>query len=208
MKRLKEPTEICKICFKEYHRNSLRTLVHNDHICNGCYKKLNPVFIKHNVDGVKALSIYYYDEDIKTFLYQLKGCYDIEISSIFLANFSFLLRIRYFNYVVVPIPSYHIEDVLREFNHVEEIFRCLKLPMLKIVYKTEKYKQSDQKAKDRHLILNYLKVSDLESVHNKRVLIVDDVITTGSTLKATINLIKEGRPKKIRILTMAMTKEH
>ena len=208
MKRLKEPTEICKICFKEYYRNSLRTIFLNDHICYSCYKKFNPVFINHKIEGIKVTSIYYYDEDIKTFLYQLKGCYDIELASVFLANFKYLLKIRYFNYYIVPIPSYHLEDEQREFNHVEEIFKCLNLPMLKILYKSEKYKQSNQKAKDRHLISNFLKVSDLEKVKNKRILLVDDVITTGSTLKAAIALLKKGNPKCIRILTLAMTKEH
>lgn len=207
-KRLKERTEICKICFNEYYRNSLRTIFRNDHICNTCYKKFNPVFISHKIDEVKALSIYYYDEETKTLLYQLKGCYDIELSSVFLANFSYLLKIRFHNYYVIPIPSYHLDDIAREFNHVEEIFKYLELPMLKILYKSEKYKQSDQKAKDRHLISNYLKVSDLKQVENKRILLVDDVITTGSTLRAAINLIKEGRPKCIKILTVAMTKEH
>lgn len=180
----------------------------NDHICDTCYKKFNPIFIHHQINDIKALSIYYYDDDIKTFLYQLKGCYDIEISSIFLANFKYLLRIRYSSYILVPIPSYKVDDEQREFNHVEEIFKELKLPMLKILYKSEKYKQSDQKAKDRHLISNYLKVSDLKDVYNKRILLVDDVITTGSTLKAAIELIKKGHPKSIRILTIAMTKEH
>ena len=205
---MKERTEICKICFKEYSRNSLRTIFHNDQICYACYKKLKPVFISHKIDDIKALSIYYYDEDIKTFLYQLKGCYDIELSSVFLANFVYLLKIRFHNYYVIPIPSYHLDDVAREFNHVEEVFKYLKLPMLKILYKSEKYKQSDHKAKDRHLISNYLKVSDLKQVENKRILLVDDVITTGSTLRAAIKLIKEGHPKCIRILTIAMTKEH
>ena len=84
----------------------------------------------------------------------------------------------------------------------------LNLPMLNILYKSEQYKQSDHKARDRHLISKYLKVSDLEKVKNKKILLVDDVVTTGSTLKAAIELIKEGKPKCIKILTLAMVKEH
>ena len=36
-----------------------------------------------------------------------------------------------------------------------------------------------------------------------KILIVDDVITTGATLRASINLIKSLKPKTIEILTMA-----
>lgn len=89
-----------------------------------------------------------------------------------------------------------------------EAFKVLNLPMLNILYKSEQYKQSDHKARDRHLISKYLKVSDLGKVNNKKILLVDDVVTTGSTMKAAIELIKDGKPKCIKILTLVMVKEH
>lgn len=36
-------------------------------------------------------------------------------------------------------------------------------------------------------------------------MIVDDVITTGTTILSAINLINELKPKKIKILTMSKT---
>ena len=45
-------------------------------------------------------------------------------------------------------------------------------------------------------------------VKNKRILLIDDVVTTGSTLKASIDLIKKGSPKDIKILVLAKVDHH
>jgi len=39
-----------------------------------------------------------------------------------------------------------------------------------------------------------------------RVLIVDDIYTTGSTMKAAINLVEKLNPKEIRVLVLAKTR--
>ena len=39
----------------------------------------------------------------------------------------------------------------------------------------------------------------------KNILIVDDVFTTGSTIRAAIDLVKQAKPKNIKVLVMAKT---
>ena len=207
--KLNEPTAVCKICFNEFKRRSPRTLFgSNVYVCPNCYKKLKPRFYSHKIDGVKALTIYEYDDEMKSLIYKLKGCYDIELAQIFIPHFVNLLRFCYRGYYLVPAPSSKVDDIKRGFNHVEELFRVLHLPFLKIITKIDEYKQSDHHAKDRYLIDKHLKVSDLNSVKNKKILIVDDICTTGSTLKAMVNIIRMGNPRTIKILTIAMTKVH
>lgn len=209
MKKSNAPTGICKICFKEFKLRHLRYFF-SDYadVCPMCFKKFQPSFIKHKIDDVDVLSFYEYNDDMKSLIYQLKGCYDIVLAPLFIQYYAFYYHLRYRDYYIVPIPSYKTDNSLREFNHVEELFKPLNLPVLDILYKTEKYKQSDQKARDRHLISKYLEITDFNLVKDKKILIVDDICTTGSTLKAAINLIKRGKPKKIKILTIAITKPH
>ena len=163
--------------------------------------QLNVFKFKHH--DVTCFSLYKYDENMKEFIYQLKGCYDIELGEIFLNSIIKELRLFFKGYTIVPIPSNECDDEIREFNHVEQIFSYLKLPMLKILYKKEKYKQSDQKKTDRSNIKNILKLSTLSNLKNQKILIVDDIFTTGSTLGVAIDLIKQLKPKDIKCLVVA-----
>ena len=108
-------------------------------------------------------------------------------------------------YIVIPAPSYYIDDQRRGFNHVEEIYKGLKLHVCKAVTKIDEYKQSDQKKIDRINISKHLKLSLLENLQNKKILIVDDVYTTGHTINAIIELIEPLKPKKIDVLVLAKT---
>ena len=69
--------------------------------------------------------------------------------------------------------------------------------------KTENVKQAKLKKKDRENIKNRFKCSDLKIIKDKKILIVDDVYTTGSSVRAIIDLLKVGKPKKIEVLVMA-----
>lgn len=174
-------------------------------ICTNCYREIVPSFIKFKVGNHKALAIYEYDERIKKLLYQFKGCFDIEIFDVFLSRYARELRVMYHDYLMVPIPSYKEDDEIREFNHVEEMFKILKLKVEKVLDKTEKIKQANLSFNQRKEIKNFLRVTNGEVLTNKKVLIVDDVYTTGSTMAAAISLIEQYHPKKIEILVMSKT---
>ena len=77
--------------------------------------------------------------------------------------------------------------------------------MMDILEKTANVKQADLSKEQRKDIKSYMKVKQNVNLFNKKVLIVDDVYTTGSTIDAAINLIKGLRPKKIKVLVMSKT---
>lgn len=205
--RLITPIRICNLCFKNYSDTSLIYQLNNGlSYCKNCLNDLRAKFIKFDINGIKALSIYDYDEKIQSLIYQFKGCFDFALRDIFLNRYYRELTLKYFGYVMVLIPSFEDDDKEREFNHVEEIFRFLKLPILKLLRKTKRVKQATSNSKTRKDISKYLELISRPDLSNKKILIVDDVYTTGSTMKAAINLIQQLRPKKIKVLVISKTK--
>ena len=203
--RLNVPTRICKLCFKDIKGVNLFNLVHPETcICRTCFKDIVGRFIPFRVSGYKALAVYHYDEKIQSLIYQLKGCFDIEIADVFLSRYKDELNLMFHNYVMIPVPSYYKDDLKREFNHVVEIFKILKLPMLKILRKTKGVKQANSSSKQRKDISKYLTIKSTD-LSGKKVLIVDDVYTTGSTMKAAIKLVEKLHPKTIKVLVISKT---
>lgn len=201
---LKIPKQYCKICFNEISDYSLYSLCHkNNIICENCFSKFEPKFINFKLDGCKGLSIYEYDQNIKELLFKFKGCFDIELKDVFLDRYINYLKVKYHGFVVVPIPSYHLDDLTRGFNHVEQIYNRLNLSVLKLIKKTKQEKQANKNKKERLEVAKIFEIMDLEKIKNKKVLIVDDVMTTGSSMSAAINLVKGGKPKRIELLAIA-----
>ena len=175
-------------------------------ICHKCFLKFKPQINKFNIGKVKGLYLYNYDEQVQNTLYQFKGCFDYELAGVFFDYFRLYLFLKYFGYVMVPAPSAKEADEERGFNHVVEMFKSVKLKMNCCVHKTTNVKQSDLSAKERENIKNNLKIDDVD-FSKKKVLIVDDVYTTGSTVRAMIDLVKSKNPKKIKVLVMSKTKD-
>ena len=107
--------------------------------------------------------------------------------------------------MVVPVPSNKIDDVKRGFNHVVEIYKSLGLPMVDALIKVKNEKQSSKSKKNRLNIDTVIAGQNLEKLYGKKVLIVDDVYTTGATMHKAISVIKEASPKQIKVLVIAKT---
>ena len=167
---------------------------------------MNPVLQRFSIQNIDALHIFYYDDFIKEKLYQLKGCFDIELASIFLEYHLLYLKVKYFGYTMIPAPSFIDSDKERGFNHVEGIFKPLGLKMITCIHKTKDVKQADLTSKEREKIKDILVIDDVD-LKGKKILIVDDVYTTGSTARAMIDLIQSKHPKKIKCLFLSKGKE-
>ena len=152
------------------------------------------------------MSLYDYSEFIKQQIYLFKGCSDYEMKDIFLNLFIKELKTYYKGYKIIPIPSYKKDDELRGFNHVVEVFKQMGLDLYQVIEKTEHFKQAEKSAKERQSIKKYLQLNNMKQLTKDRVLIVDDIYTTGATMKAAINLVEKLNPREIKVLVLAKTK--
>ncbi len=174
-------------------------------LCKECFSLLNAKFINYQIGAIHALAVYDYDDHIKNLIYKFKGCYDYELKDVFLFRYINYLKIRYKDYVIVPVPSSKFDDEKRGFNHVVEIYKCLGFKMYEVIKKISKEKQSSKTSKERLKVDKMLVSQNIEQIRDKKVLIVDDIYTTGSTIARTIELVKKGKPKDIKVLVIAKT---
>ena len=200
--------KVCKICFKTIKIDDFcRLFSKNICICAACQELLEPKFISFKVDHYKALTIYEYSDYIKNLIYLYKGCFDYEMREVFLNLYFKELKILYSGYIAIPIPSYKEDDETRGFNHVVEAFNYLGLKTMSIIVKTAHHKQAEKGAKKRKEINKFLALSESPDLTNKKILLVDDIYTTGSTIRSAINLIEKIHPKEIKVLVLAKTKD-
>ncbi|MCD8209574.1 MAG: hypothetical protein LUC31_02005 [Coprobacillus sp.] len=205
-KESKRRTLTCKVCFNKANEFTLYNIVSNFPLCDECLNKLKPTWHKEKINGYPALFIYEYDDAIRELIYKFKGCGDYELKDVFIRRYKWYLRSLYSGYLIVPAPSSDESNQERGFNHVEEIFKSCGFKLTKCVRKKYNFKQSSLSAKDRQGVKDKLEVVNGSQVTGKKILVVDDIYTTGSTIKAMINLLETYHPRKIKIFVISRTK--
>lgn len=127
---------------------------------------------------------------------------DIALSMVFLSPFKNYLELIYKDYIILPIPSTLSSDKKRGFNHVKEIAKTLNLKVKEVFYKSKDYKQTSQRFEKRKEIKNVIKLKGTLD-KTKKYLLLDDVITSGSTIKTCVDLLKKQGIKHVKVLVIS-----
>lgn len=203
MKELKQPTKLCLLCNQPMSESQgfLSDLFSEDPICFACRKKLTSINRKIKLKSLQVHGLYLYDESFSSWIIQYKECCDEILGPYFLTPFLYELKLKYKNCVIIPAPSSKEKMEERGFHAVIEIFKSLSLEIEDCFIKTKEVKQSKRSKWERQKIEEAIQLVKVPK--RKKVILIDDVCTTGNTLLTMHHLLKEkGIKSKALVLAI------
>jgi len=211
-------TYLCLSCFKKLKpvkqdvcfyckKTSLFGLTHPD-----CTKSLN-------IDGL--LCVYHYNPILKKIIKNIKYRLAIEVWKEFYKTISpeTIYKLSFYNgisqdFVIQPIPLSKIKYNERGFNQASfiSIFfqKFLRFPIVDLlIRKKEMSAQAQMKNKKER----YSNIKGSFAINDKspdmnghlptKIILIDDVITSGSTVKEAARVLKKAGVKKVYVLALA-----
>ena len=182
-------------------------------ICNNCYNKLK----KYEITNKRGNKFYLfkYEEEIRKLLinYKFKGRAYLNklFSNLIIKNKNACDFIKSYD-IIIPVPIHKKRMYERGYNQseliVKRVAKELKIQdrvKTKILIKQKNTKpQSSISAKQRkENVKNVYTIKNSESIKNKKVLIFDDIITTGSTCNECKKELIKNHAKKVGIFVVA-----
>lgn len=188
--------ETCQLCGRSLQM--LETRYVKDRVCRDCQKweELN------EWKGIlqSNQSLFLYNDFLKETIARFKYRGDFRLACAFV---SFLPKDFGKNKIVVPIPLSEERLYERGFNQVEAVLFYTKIPYTNCLVRIHSEKQSKKTRQERLQIENIFKLEKKESIIAQDILLVDDIYTTGATLRSAAKLLKEAGAKSISSFTIA-----
>jgi len=113
---------------------------------------------------------------------------------------------------LVPVPLHISKEKKRGFNQAEKIAQGISQATKIPLEKTNVFREKSNTSQTRKGVFdrwkntqNLFYMNNQELFNNKHILLIDDVLTTGSTLEALAQCLLKSEDIKISILTLAIT---
>lgn len=197
---------VCKTCLREYRPKGIDYLIGSG-VCEECFDKINFINKRIEMMGIKGFALASYTSPYKDHLIRLKENLDIEIASSFLSRHRHYLRMKYFGYTIVLMPSSKEAIERRGFDHLYEIYKVLGLKILDVLRKEDSSEHKKMNHLERNTHQDFIKMVKEIPPNIKRILLVDDVISTGSTLRAALKVLKSNCSCRIKFFTLMLNEK-
>ena len=171
-------------------------------MCSECYEKLThlPAIINRSINGVNIICSGIYSKELQKLIRGLKYHRQRDLAY-YQAKFMYEFWTKFnFNgdFIVVPVPLHKARKKKRKYNHMELVaveFCNLSgydynFEIIKRIKNTKPQYKLTKKERAQNL-QNAFEVS-VPKNFNKKVLILDDICTTGSTFEEMINEFKKN----------------
>ena len=181
----------CLLCFRSVDEglSIFDWFFEKDDICGNCRRKFEEIKRSFPLESLSIYAFYQYNDFLESTLYQFKEGRDIALAPIFFKQVHQVLNDKYRHHTLVLMPSYASKIKERGFNHLEEMLKDTAVPRCICLVKNKEYKQSLHRGKTRRDIRNVLELDKDIIIPKSPLLLIDDVVTSGETLRAAYELL-------------------
>ena len=194
----------CLICEKTLavapSWKSLLTLETQSSICLECtftFKKST-----ENIEDnmlVKVTALYEYNDAMREYLHQFKFLQDIALAKVFSHDLQNVLK---FKTNIIPIPMHPKRKVIRTFSHVEELLNCARISYSNVLEKKDDETMGEKTKTERLALSPLFKLQPKTVVKDESYTLIDDIYTTGTTLRHAAQLLIEAGAKEVEGVTL------
>lgn len=202
-----EEKMICSRCVKT-------VLVVGENTCERCGRDVENCGCKlGDFAFARNISCFYFENSVKKLIYRFKFDKKLLLGKLIAEYMSSAIADKYKDFTfdfVTFVPSNYIKRVFKGFNSAEILARNisdeLNLPVVDTL--GSKFHLKSQKSMSKKLRMKkirgrfFVKESDLKGKH---ILLIDDIMTTGSTLSECARVLKKAGASEISCATFAIT---
>ncbi|HEY9577974.1 MAG TPA: ComF family protein [Pseudobacillus sp.] len=190
--------ECCRTCSRPFA--ALDSSFIADGVCLDCVRwEEDPLY-----QGTLAenRSLYVYNEAMKELIARFKYRGDYVLAKIFAGEIREAAKqLTYDLAVAVPLSEERLYE--RGFNQAEALAQEAGLEVTNILERIHSEKQSKKSRAERLQAPQVFRIKEKSSFCHKKILILDDIYTTGSTLRQAAYLLKQAGATEVRALTLA-----
>ena len=185
------------------------------YLCKECGKELkkHEICVKTVNAGTERLHVFKYEDLIRDLIIDYKfnnKSYLFKTFCEFITKNKKIFDFIQSYDIIIPVPMHNKKKAKRGYNQSELIAKELaKKAEIKMEHKVlikvqnNKVQSTLNKEERKNNVKNVYKLVNKEKIENKKVLILDDIYTTGATIEACIQEISKVNTQKIGILTLA-----
>ena len=193
----------CKSCFEAIHLSPIRRAIEkNPLLCDKCISKIEKKLVIRKFEGIPILFLSNYSGIMETWLMNFKEYKDVELAPCFLSIFLPFIRLLFPFHTFVPLPSSKERIEKRGFDHLSMILQASKLPFLSCLEKRSSGEQKNKTFIERRKEKGISLLPNASQLQGKRVVLFDDVLTTGSTFLESLKQIQKIEVKSIHGLIL------
>lgn len=179
---------------------SLLTLESKTLICQDCkimFKPFDSITEETTLDNITSL--YIYNEAMRNFLHQFKFLQDVALAGVFENELRAAINSKV---NIIPIPMHPKKKVTRTFAHVEELLKSANVAYDNILEKVDEESMGERSKSERLAMAPLFKIKSDVIIKNEKYILIDDIYTTGTTLRHAALLLKEAGAIKVEAVTL------